>query len=81
MIQRQNETSAYIGVSIYMSRRPDLVQADEMMGMSWSTEVTGTVSAWSSLNACSQKILRKRKRQVRESWKKWSLVDFEFELQ
>ena len=62
MIQTKNEMSAYIGVSIYMSRRPDLVQADEMMGMSWSTEVIGTVSAWSSLNACSQKILRNRKR-------------------
>ncbi len=33
-----------------------------MMGMSWSTDVTGTVRAWSYLNACSQKILRKRKR-------------------
>ena len=48
--------------AFYIRRSPDLLQADEMIGMSWSTEVTGTVSAWSSLNACSQKILRKRRR-------------------
>ncbi len=61
IIQTQNETSAYIGESNYIRRSPDFVQADEMMGMSWSTEVTGTVNAWSYLNACSQKILRNRK--------------------